>query len=350
MTREFMKKGRAVRAIAGIGLWLAAAIIGPAPSPAAANGAPRYIGVNLSGAEYGGRKLPGKLYTDYVYPPPELMDYFLDRGMNSFRLPFRWERVQPVPGGALNPDELAHIDAVIAHVGKRGGSLILDPHNSARHAGKVIGSPELPASDFADLWRRLAERYRSNRHVVFGLMNEPHAIDTGLWFAAAQDAIDAIRETGATNLILVPGTRWSGAHSWFSGGAASNAAHFEALKDPGGNMAVELHQYLDGNSSGTGATCPKATMGSDALSGVTAWLRRRGYRGYLGEFGASADPLCLKALDNMLDHIDRNRDVWLGWAYWAGGPWLGRYPLSVSPRREGDTPQMRVLMKYVGSK
>jgi len=330
------------------GLWFAAAILWVAPALAA--GMPRYVGVNLSGAEYGGRKLPGKIHTDYVYPPPELIDYFMDRGMNSFRLPFRWERVQPEPGGKLNPDELAHIDAVIAHVGARGGSVILDPHNSAHHAGRVIGSPGLPASALADLWRRLAERYRSNPRVLFGLMNEPYPIDTGLWFDAAQGAIEAIRKADAANMILVPGTRWSGAHSWFSGGRESNAARYEALRDPGGNMAAEIHQYLDGNSSGTGKTCPKVTQGSDALSGVTHWLRRHSYRAYLGEFGASADPMCLEALDKMLAHIADNRDVWLGWAYWAGGPWLGNYPLSVSPRREGGTPQMRVLMKYAGHK
>lgn len=328
--------------------WFMTAIAGMAPLPAGAAKRPDYVGVNLSGAEYNGRKLPGKVYTDYVYPSPELMDYFLDRGMNSFRLPFRWERVQPVPGAELDPDEMGRIDAVVAYVGAKGGSLILDPHNHARHGGNMIGSPALPVSTLGDLWRRLAERYRSNPHVIFGLMNEPHAIDTGVWFAAVQSAIDSIRKTGARNLILVPGTRWTGAHSWFSGGESSNAAGFEALRDPGRNLAVELHQYLDADFSGTGRTCRSATIGAESLSAVTAWLRKRGYRGFLGEFGASEDPQCLAALDNILAHIAENEDVWLGWTYWAGGQWLGRYPLSVSPTAEGDAPQMRVLMKYAG--
>ena len=45
-------------------------------------------------------------------------------------------------------------------------------------------------------------------------MNEPHDVPATQWLASANAAIAAIRETGATNLVLVPGTIWTGAHSW----------------------------------------------------------------------------------------------------------------------------------------
>lgn len=72
------------------------------------------------------------------------------------------------------------------------------------------------ASALADLWRRLALEFKNDKAVIFGLMNEPNGISAPDWANAAQGAINAIRKTGANNLILVPGTAYTGAHSWRS--------------------------------------------------------------------------------------------------------------------------------------
>ena len=76
----------------------------------------------------------------------------------------------------------------------------------ARKYDSVTNSNEL-----ADLWKRIAEIYKSNDKVWFGLMNEPHDVSPQDWFAMAQASINAIRATGATNLITVPGSCWTGA-------------------------------------------------------------------------------------------------------------------------------------------
>src|SRR3569832_493667 len=52
-------------------------------------------GVNLSGAEFNGTKLPGMLSKDYIYPNQAEFAYFSSIGMNAVRLPLRWESVQP---------------------------------------------------------------------------------------------------------------------------------------------------------------------------------------------------------------------------------------------------------------
>ncbi|HMB95538.1 MAG TPA: hypothetical protein VKK61_05825, partial [Tepidisphaeraceae bacterium] len=77
--------------------------------PAAVSyGALQYTGVNLSGAEFGvstghtgTANLPGNYGSTYVYPDDPTqnishteVDYFIGKGMNTFRLPFRWERLQ----------------------------------------------------------------------------------------------------------------------------------------------------------------------------------------------------------------------------------------------------------------
>jgi endoglucanase len=308
-----------------------------------------YPGVNLAGAEFNPKRIPGRPGADYLYPAPEDLDYFVSRGLSTIRLPFRWERLQPSLYGPLDRMELARIDAVVAEAAKRHAFIILDPHNYARYGDAVIGSPELPDKAFADFWRRLAAHYANNRTVLFGLMNEPHDMPIAAWFRAAQAAIGAIRATGARNILLVPGASWTGAHSWFSRwDGTTNAEQFEKLSDPANNFVAEIHQYFDGNFSGTGKTCRSADIGVEKIAPVTAWLREHRYRALLGEFGTSNDPLCLQALDRTLAHLAKNDDVWIGWTYWAGGKWMGRYPYTVTPGPQGDTPQMRVLLRYVG--
>jgi endoglucanase len=327
---------------------LLAAIMASVISGSAFGAPPRYRGANLSGAEYNPFRAPALPNRDYIYPGARELDHLREAGMNIVRLPFRWERLQPVLGGDLDRAELARLDRVIDLAGGRKMSVLLDPHNYARYGRKVIGSPDVPNEYFADFWRRLALRYGGNRAILFGLMNEPNDIPSQQWFAAAQAAIDAIRRAGASNLILVPGNAWTGAHSWFTKrDGRSNAGAFEALTDPADRLVVEVHQYLDQNYSGTGKTCRSTTIGVEKITPVTTWLRQRKYRAFLGEFGVPVDPTCLEALDRTLAYLHGNGDVWLGWTYWAGGPWLAGYPYGIAPKDGQDTPQMQVLRRHL---
>ncbi len=326
-------------------------IVLPQAPKAQAPGRLPLVGVNVAGAEFKGNRIPGQVGKDYVYPSPADLDYFIDRGLATIRLPFRWERLQRNLGWPLDAGELARIDAVVAHVGRRGGTVVLDPHNYARYHGRLIGSPEVPNEAYAGFWRLLAAHYRDSPHVAFGIMNEPHGISAPEWRAAAEAAIAAIREAGARNLVLVPGTAWTGAHSWLrrprEGG--TNGDVLASLEDPGRNMAFEVHQYLDRDSSGTDPACRGPDAGVAALAPFTDWLRRHGHRGFLGEFGVGPDPVCLEALDRVLRHMGENADVWLGWTYWAAGAWWGDYPFSVQPGRDGaEKPQIPVLLRHAG--
>jgi endoglucanase len=88
------------------------------------------------------------------------------------------------------------------------------------YSGSVIGnSSDLTAAttaQFGAFWGELARRFKDNKKVIFGLMNEvsqtrldtrlvltldkPHDMDTNLIFANNQAAITAIRNTGAKQL------------------------------------------------------------------------------------------------------------------------------------------------------
>jgi endoglucanase len=305
----------------------------------------------MAGAEFKGRRIPGRINKDYVYPRRGDIDYFLDQGFNTFRLPFLWERLQPNLGGDFRPHELSRIDKVVTYVTGKKARVILDPHNYGRRfasdgARYIIGSPQVPTKDFVSFWVKLAERYKNNANVIFGLMNEPVRQTGPEWRAIMDSVVGAIRANGARNLILVPGTAWDGAHSWVTKG---NAAAFKTFVDPGKNFAFEVHQYFDGNSAGkTRAGCVSETIGVERLVAFTKWLRDNNFRGFMGEFGATPDPVCMAALDNMLADIGKNSDVWIGWTYWAAGAWWGKYPFSVHPPRGGgDKPQMKVLRKHI---
>ena len=218
----------------------------------------RLRGVNLSGAEFKrkGQPLPGRFGQDYIYPEGYEIERIATAGFNTIRFPVLWERLQPDLAGDLDDAEWGRLSAVVDQARRARLTLIVDVHNYAHYRGELIGSPAVPPEAFPNLWRLLARRLLSHAHVAFGLMNEPIKIEARPWRAVTEAAVNAIRRTGARNLILVSGTDWSGAHSFVRGGPlGSNAEAFEDLRDPAGNMAFEVHQYLDSRNSGGALDC-----------------------------------------------------------------------------------------------
>jgi len=306
-----------------------------------------YVGTNLACGEFGG-DLPGTYNRTYTYPTHSQVDYYTGKGMNVFRVPFKWERLQFNAFDDLNWEDVYRLEDFIDYAASKGAYTILDPHNYARYYGEIIGSDDLSVDTFKDFWARLADYFKDNPYVIFGLMNEPHGMETELWLSDANAAIDAIRETGASNLILVPGNAYTGAHSWNSNWYGTpNAEVMLGIVDPLDNYAFEVHQYMDNNSSGTSESCVSTSVGSERLQNFTKWAREHNLRGFLGEFGSSDNETCLQALDDMLQYIDDNDDVWLGWTYWAGGPWWGDYMFSIEPKNGQDKPQMAILEKHI---
>jgi endoglucanase len=304
-------------------------------------------GVNLAGADFGEGVLPGVYDADYTYPTHAEVDYFVGKGMNVFRVPFRWERLQPSLGSEFDADEQARLLDIVTYATSQGASVIVDPHNYARYHGLLIGEGPT-AVDFAAFWARLAGLFGSNPQVLFGLMNEPYEIRVEKWLPIANEAIAAIRSTGAANLILVPGTNWTGAVNWYTDwGYGVNADFMQGVVDPADNFVFELHQYFDLDGSGTSPDCVTATIGSGRLKYVTDWLRSHRYRGFLGEFGGGQNATCLAALGDVLGYLDTNADVWAGWTYWAAGPWWGDNMYSIEPSDKTEKPQMAVLSRYL---
>jgi endoglucanase len=303
-----------------------------------------YRGVNLPQAGFGGQHIPGVAGRDYLWPTGSDVNLFADMGANVLRIPFLWERMQPQLDMPLAQHELAQLDALVAAAAMRHVTILLDVHNYGLYRKLMIGSDAVPVTAFTDLWMRLATHYKDQPFVAFGLMNEPYQHKAEEWAAIAQQAIIAIRKTGANQLILVPGTRYSGAYSWmFKDGVLSNAEALVSLTDPADHFIFEVHQYFDTDSSGMHQLCVHEDIGVQRLAAVTAWLRQTGRKGFLGEFGASKDAVCLAALKRTLRYMADNKDVWYGWSYWAAAAWFGDYMFNIYPPDPEHFPQVGIL-------
>jgi endoglucanase len=307
-------------------------------------------GVNLSGAEFNGNKLPGVHGQDYTYPHESDLQYFRSLGFEAVRLSVRWERLQPELSAPLSNSELALIDKLAGKAVQLDLCVILDIHNYGSYRGKAIGLEGVPVESFVDLWRQLAERFGQNGNMAFGLMNEPSALPIDRWQTIAQTTVNAIRQSGARNLILVSGGRWSGAHAWNKRiGTVSNAEVFTEFRDPGNRLLIEMHQYADSDYSGTHfGSCVSVAKMQDIMNGASNWARASGHKLFLGEFGVPPSDDCLAVLDTMLAHMRDNSNLWRGWTYWAAGRWWGNYPFSIQPRGDREAPQTAVLKKYLG--
>lgn len=328
---------------------MALALATPTASPAGpktSGGAMTYYGVNIGSAGFAPERLPGVHGQDYIYPDRAVAAPFVEMRMTTARLPFLWERLQPELFGPLDPAEAARLDKAIADL-DGFSTIILDLHNYARYRGQRLDQMPQGGAALADLWDKLARRVKANPRVAYGIMNEPHDVGGLAWRPIAQASINAIRRTGATQLILVPGVNWTGGAAWFDGNADSSASTMGAITDPANNYVFEIHQYFDYDSSGTSYTCVDAAIGEQRLAAVTRWMRDRGKRAVLGEFGASSDPTCLAALDRTLTFLNQNSDVWKGWTYWAAGAWWGDYPFSIQPQNGVMKPQASVLKQHV---
>ncbi|KAH8112648.1 glycoside hydrolase [Phellopilus nigrolimitatus] len=288
----------------------------------------KFFGVNESGAEFGNTVIPGTLGTDYTWPSPSSIDFFVENGFNAFRIPFLMERMSPPASGltgAFDSTYLNGLKTIVSYITGKGGYALIDPHNYMIYNGQTISS----TSDFQTWWTNLAAEFKSDSNVIFDVMNEPHDIPAATVFSLNQAAINGIREAGATSqLILVEGTSWTGAWTWTT--TSGNSAVFGAISDPSNNVAIKMHQYLDSDGSGTSATCVSPTIGAERIANATSWLHDNSLKGFLGEIGAGPNADCISAIQGAICAMQQS-GVWIGTLWWAAGPWWGTYYQSIEP-------------------
>lgn len=310
-------------------------------------------GINIAGGEFGSNA-PGRMNTDYIYPTKAEIDYYASLGFKIIRVPFKWERIQPTLYGPLSVPDQQALRTVITNATAKGMTVVLDMHNYGQRATGAnyqtmvnVGTAQVPGKALADAWVKLAYEYRYNGNVWLGLMNEPHTMNAATWWPIVKQLVLDMRAGGLWNKFLVPGTAWTGAHSWISSG---NAAAYTGFNDPTYNFAIEVHQYLDADSSGTSATC---VAGSGArVADVINWSKANGgVKLFMGEMGATSGTQCGVEYRDMLNRMEAS-GVFRAWTAWGGGTWWNAtYPfrtLTTSwPSTATTTPHMKYLLEYV---
>lgn len=312
-------------------------------------------GVNLAGAEFNSGVIPGVEEKNFTWNDEKSYEYFASKGLTLIRVPFRWERMQPVLYDALDTKYLNGLKRNVAWAQKHGAKIILDVHNYGRYHGKVIGvSPDVPISAFTDLWVRLSNEFKDELAVyAYDLMNEPHGMGSGEndWKVISQAAVTAIRNNGDNKLIMVEGTYWANAHGWESKNGPNSW-----ITDPANNFLYSAHCYFDSDASGTYkktydeelvANPNLENIGVNRLMDFATWCEKNNVRGFIGEFGIPNDDIRWnKVLDNFMNVMD---EYGMDGTYWAGGKWWGDYKLSVHPDNDYtiDKQQMSVLTKHL---
>lgn len=280
---------------------------------------------------------------------PRLVDYYADKGMKALRLMFTWECMQkelngPIPAAASG-NYKAYFDnfrqTVDYATNVKGMHLVMTPWQSnaggalcgACYRGNRIGTAQVSNAHFADFWTKMANHFKDNPRVGFSLINEPNYMSTMTWFSAAQAAITAIRATGASNRIYVPGNGYSAASTWEmnsydtatpqrsnSYGWLNARGAGQPLLDPQDNIFVEVHTYVDENQGGLDNGITSVTAARDHVKHTVDWARARGIRVYLGEIGMYAgNALAAQTWSNFMTYANANTDTLIGFTWWAGG-------------------------------
>ncbi|KAI7288158.1 hypothetical protein KC345_g87 [Hortaea werneckii] len=301
------------------------------------------------------------------------IDYFIDHGVNTFRLAFRMEAMAPVQtglGGPLNDTFFDMYNSAVEYMSRRGAYVIVDAHNYMRYGslnstgtdgGSTIGNNSDPkaatSEQFGHFWRQLASRHRYNPNVIFGINNEPHDMPTAMILRNNQAAIDGIRAAGASQLILAPGNGYTGAQVWTNASVsnkgispqyAPSSAYLGELWDPIDNFAYDIHVYFDYDNSASHAQC---VHGVNQLYDATRWLQQQKASGFLSEFGGGDNAHCLSVLNNTISYLENNSE-WIGWAIWGAGPLLGpAYFENIEPGEgmEFNTTWLQLLEPHIKS-
>ncbi|MGA8170187.1 MAG: glycoside hydrolase family 5 protein [Methylocystis sp.] len=214
---------------------------------------------------------------------------------------------------------LDRLDSVIDRATNAGLTPVLDQHDNRL----CQESPAKCAVPLAAFWRQISARYAGTRpRLIFEILNEPGgAMSPALWNATLRAALDAIRASDPTRVVVVAALN------------AGDARDIEKLETPSAdrNLIVTVHYYEPMAFTHQGAPWEKVfaatrdvTWGSPAdrakvvadLTVARDWALDHDRPVYLGEFGVyDKAPAASRAA--WIGHVARTADRFgWSWAYW----------------------------------
>ena len=260
-------------------------------------------------------------------------------GINAVRVPLNeacWNGEPYIPVAYRGANYQSAIKAYVKLLNANGMVAILDLHwSDGQYTGPGSGCSsakafcQKPMPDIAQsvpFWTSVAKTFNGNDAVIFDLFNEPFAQaadnnkETPGWqcwlhggsscvgilypVAGMQALVNAVRSTGASNVIMLGGLSWSGdLTQWLS---------YEPT-DPDHNLAASWHSYNFGG-------CTSPSCWTSQIAPVTAKVPL--IAGEIGENDCADN-----YIDPLMTWLDSEHASYLAWAWDAdfscsGGPGL----------------------------
>jgi endoglucanase len=208
----------------------------------------------------------------------------------------------------------AFVDDIVAWAEMAGMDVILDLHWSDQGVlGSCTSTPNttcqqlMPDTNSLTFWTQVASRYKNDGRVQFELYNEPHDVGWDVWrnggetgagwqAVGMQQLYDAVRATGANNLVLIGGLDW-----------AYDLSGVPANRIQGYNIAYATHPYLYG-----GTVRPPSDWGRawEFLTYTDPVIAT--------EFGVLNDTAC--SIDYYAQVIQQADAHFAGWTAWVWFP------------------------------
>jgi hypothetical protein len=255
------------------------------------------------------------------------------KGFNTVRLPLNetcWLGINGVSGAASGESYVKAVSDYVSLFRANGIYVIVEMHWNA--PGTAVAKSQMPMADAdhaLDFWSSVAAKFKADPGVLFDLYNEPHLNSvpkggfvaganspdawscwlnggctitpqtweqqTGAFVVAGMQAmLDAVRGTGATNVVLAGGLNWAGDLS----GWAAHAPH-----DSANNLAASGHVYYK----------PEQCMDAACYSTLEAFVQPKQVplvTGEVGEFDCAHS-----FIDGFMGWADASGVSYLAWSW-----------------------------------
>lgn len=288
-------------------------------------------GVNRSGTQYACSEGWG------IFDGPKddaSLDAMLTWHVNAVRVSLNdacWLGINGVPSSYGGANYQAAIKDYVSRITAKGMYVILDLHWA--NPGSTLQTDQVPMAsrDHANtFWAGVANAFKSNPAVVFDLFNEPYPDSnrntTAAWTcvrdggtcpgvtytaAGSQEMLDAIRGTGATNVVMVGGPQYAGTVSQWTTYKPT---------DPANQLAASIHIYYNTPSSPDWSPCYLQSCWDSVMAPLATTTPI-----VIGEFGEHD---CSYGLiggttmptqqQDLLSWADAHGVSYLGWSWFAG--------------------------------
>jgi hypothetical protein len=259
-------------------------------------------------------------------------------GVNAVRVSLNEDCWLGINGMAAAYSGANYQNAISSYVGRlnaQGFRVILDLHWAAPGTTKTnSATDQLPMADrdhAPAFWQSVASVFKSNPSVLFDLFNEPYPDSnrntTAAWTcvrdggtcpgvsytaAGSQEMLNAIRGTGATNVVLVGGPQYAGVVDKWTTYAPTDSAH---------QLAASIHIYYNTPADPEWAPCYLQSCWNNTMAPLA--LNVPIVIGEVGELDCTTNLINGTALSptqpSLLDWSDQHGVSYLAWSWIANG-------------------------------